>query len=498
VNPILLIHGYSAEHGSDPQRRSDITNIYGSLPAALRRQYGKTKVFELNVSRYISLADGINLDDLAAAMQQALQADFPELLTGRFDVIIHSTGALLVRNWLRRHSPRPGPIEHLVYLAGANFGSGWAHVGRGQLAKWGRAVFQGSESGLQILDALELGAEETLDLQQHFLAPQHDLWQRYRLREFCICGSQVLSDWLPIPVRYAREDGSDGVVRVASCNTDWNYIAVQPKRRAHDLAWEEIRASCALLGSSPDGREDDPGEYYRVATQVLADELQRPPVPLAIPYQCAHSGSQRGVVTGKRVRAEVLALIDVALRASTPAQYRKVGELYAGRSRANQQRAAAQLEPGRIAGIFFEPRAQYDAHAQLIFRLRDQHGRPVEDADVLLNSSSEAAVSINELFEHAHRNRRSPHILCFYLRTSSFDKQQGDWLDRLAQVGGIHLGISPTEARTEEIRYLPVCLKVSAARLRRFIQGHRTTVIDVTLLRIPSPQVFKMVKAVTS
>ena len=341
MNPILLIHGYSAEQGQHGDSLADVTAIYGTLPADLRREYGKAKVLSLNLARYVSLEDGLNLDDLARAMERALRTEHAELLAGRFDVIVHSTGALVVRNWLRQHSTRPSPIERLVYLAGANFGSGWTHVGRGQLAKWGRAVFQaGAERGVQLLDALEFGATGTLDLHRHFLASDFDLWRRYRVREFCITGSQVLSDWLPIPVRYAHEDGSDGVVRVAASNANWNYVAIVPKRRARDLAWNEITESCALLLDTPDGRNDDPGQYYRVAEQSLADELERPPVPLAIPYQCAHSGPQRGIVTGRQVRAELLALLDVALRARSPAEYRRVGALYAGRTEANYRRAA--------------------------------------------------------------------------------------------------------------------------------------------------------------
>ena len=388
----------------------------------------------------------------------------------------------------------------MIYLAGANFGSGWAHIGRGQLAKWGRAVFQGAETGVQLLDALELGADETLELHRHFLDADRSLWSRYRVREYCICGSQAPADWLPIPVRYAREDGADGVVRVASCNAGWNYVAIAPKRRALDLPWDAVRESCALLGSAPGDREDEDnrGEFYRVSRQHLASEQEYPPVPLAIPYACAHSGSERGIVTGRRVRAELLELLDAALAASSDAQYRRVGKDYAARNRRNRERAARELQPGPVAGIFNEPRAQYDAHAQLIFRLRDQHGRPVEDADVLLNSPPNARLAANELFEHVHRNRRSPHILCFYLRTSGFDSQRGGWTDRVAEVGGLHLEIAPTAAGTGEIRYLPVCLSLSANRLQRFVQDHRSTLIDVTLLRLPSPEVFRLTAATGS
>ncbi|MDJ0926068.1 MAG: hypothetical protein QNJ73_00340 [Gammaproteobacteria bacterium] len=490
MNPLLLIHGYGAEAGKRTARQ--ITSIYGTLPADLRRRYGQRRVVELNVARYVTLEDGIHLDDLARSLDQALQAEVPDLLAGRFDVLVHSLGALVVRNWLRHFSPRPASIERLCYLAGAHFGSGWTHIGRGQLAKWGRAVFQGAEPGVQMLDALELGASDTLDLQRHFLDPVNDLWRRYKTREFCIVGSQVLADWLPIPVRYAHEDGSDGVVRVAAANANWNYIAIEPKRHASKLPWDDIAESCALLGESPDGRGDEPAEHYRVAEQFLADEVERPAVPLAIPFQCAHAGRERGIVTGRRVREELMALLDVAFRTDTLREYRDAGTLYDGRTLANYRRAAMQLQPGFVQGIFNEPRAQYDPHAQLIFRLRDQYGRPVEHADVLLHSASGSTIAANELFEHTHRNVRTPGILTFYLRTAKFDADSEDWHDLLPQVGGVHLEIAPTEPRTAEIRYLPVCLKISNQRLRRFIQGHRTTVVDVTLLRLPSPQTFRI------
>jgi hypothetical protein len=490
MNPLLLIHGYSAE--SRQTTAKAVTAIYGSLPADLRKAYGKAQVFELNVARYLSLEDGLQLDDLARAMDNALRAEYPALLAGRFDVLVHSTGALVVRSWLRRHSPRPSPIERLVYLAGANFGSGWAHIGRGPLAKWGRAVFQGAEPGVQLLDALELGAADTLDLHHSFLAPERDLWRRYRVREFCITGSQALARWLPVPVRYAHEDGADGVVRVAAANPGWNYLRIEPTRRAEALPWEEIAASCALLGDPPGERDDAPSRFYRVVEQQLADELDRPPVPFAIPYQCAHSGAERGVVTGRDVREEVLALIDVARRVRTTGEYRQVAALYAGRTAANYRRAAAELAPGVIEGLVHEPRAQYDPHAQLIVRLRDQHGRPVEHADVLLHASPDAAVSANQLFEHTHRNRRTPGILTFYLRTARFDAAAGDWADQLPRLGSVSLEIAPVEPRTGEIRYLPVCLRLSNARLQRVVQGHRTTLLDVTLLRLPSPAVFRV------
>lgn len=493
MNPILLIHGYSAE-----SRRSGakaVTQIYGALPGALRGAYGKTRLRELDVSRYVTLEDELHLDDLARALDRALQEQAPELLDGRFDVIIHSTGALVVRNWLRLFSSRPSPIERLIYLAGAHFGSGWAHVGRGQLAKWGRLVFQGgSERGLQVLDALELGSSETLDLHRHFLAPDRDLYRRYRVREFAIIGSQVLDSWLPVPVRYAKEDGSDGVVRVAAANPNWNYVAITPTARARQLPWDEIAASCTIVGRDPDARRDEPAEHYRVSTKSLADDRDFA-VPLAIPYQCAHSGKDRGVMAGKGVRNELLGLLDTALKTRTAAQYRRAAESFQARTEATLRRVAEKLEPRVVQGLRNDPRSQYDAHAQLIFRVRDQDGRPVEHFDVYFHSADGCELCITELFEHTHKNRRSAGILCFYLRVSRFNEDQGDWTERLADVGTVQLEIASVEPRTGDIRYLPVCLTLSGQRLQRFVQPHRTTVVDVTMLRLPAPGVFRIEKA---
>jgi hypothetical protein len=491
MNPILLIHGYSAE-----SRRSDarsITAIYGRLPAELRRRYGKSQVRTLNVARYLSLVDGIKLDDLSRAMDQALRAEMPDLLAGRFDVIIHSTGALVVRNWLRRHSPRPSPVQRLIYLAGANFGSGWAHVGRSQLAKWGRLVFQGgTERGVQVLDALELGASEAIDLNRFFLSPERSLPRRYRVREFCVIGSQVKDSWLPVPVRYAHEDGSDGVVRVAAGNLNWNYAAIVPTARARKLSWTDVRASCEAMALEPEARPVEPSQHYRVAEQHLADDESRPPIPFAIPYECAHSGKDMGVVTGKAVRAQVMDLLDTAVQVETAAQYRRAAEHFAALTQASYQRVLDTLGPRRVAGLFNEPRAQYDAHAQLIFRLRDQYGAAVPHCDIYFHSPTDCRFCVNELFEHTHKNRQTDGILVFYLRTDKFSVQAEDWVDQLAQLERVQLEISPTEPRNEEILYLPVCLTLSGRRLRRFIQGHRTTVIDVSVLRLPSPEVFKV------
>jgi len=231
MEPIVLIHGYSAE--TNDTTAAAIASIYGSLPKSLKQIYGRTAVVEINLSRYISLEDGITVDDISRALDRALKTDFSKLLQGKFHVIIHSTGALAIRNWIRRFSPKPSPIGNLIYLAGANFGSGWAHVGKGQLAKWARFVFQGgAERGVQVLDALELGSDWTIDLHLHFLQLGNAMTTDYGIYESVVVGTQADVKWFPIPIRYAKEDGSDGVVRVSASNVNFNYVRFGPTAAA--------------------------------------------------------------------------------------------------------------------------------------------------------------------------------------------------------------------------------------------------------------------------
>ena len=56
MEPIVLIHGYSAE--SKDTTPAGIAAIYGKLPQSLKQIYGANSVVEINLGRYISLTTG--------------------------------------------------------------------------------------------------------------------------------------------------------------------------------------------------------------------------------------------------------------------------------------------------------------------------------------------------------------------------------------------------------------------------------------------------------
>src|SRR4029450_10365789 len=64
----------------------------------------------------------------------------------------------------------------------------------------------------------------------------------YGVREVVAVGSQADVQWFEFPIRYAKEDGSDGVVRVSSGSLNYQYLRVPPTVDALALGWNRARA----------------------------------------------------------------------------------------------------------------------------------------------------------------------------------------------------------------------------------------------------------------
>ena len=485
MEPILLIHGYSSEG-----KNNTVKKIYGSMPAELRKLFGREAVREINLSRWISLSDGVSLDDVSFAMDRALKAEHADLLEGRFHVIIHSTGALVVRNWIRKFSPRPSPIGNLVHLAGANFGSGLAHVGRGQLARWGRLIFQGTGSGEQILNELEFGSWKTLDLHLHFLQPGNDMFKDYEVQEFCITGSQTLGFLRPVPIRYVKEDSSDGTVRTSAGNLNFNYIAVTPKPKAFNMSVTALRR----LTNKRLNNKQFTDTCYTFDLSQLADRRRQ--LPYAVAYETAHFGDEIGILSGSKNRSSVMPLVKAALNCPYgDAAYKRVVERYQKVFDKTFDRVA-RLKSGLLD---WNKQEQYEGHAQIIFRLKDQDGKPVEHFDVRFNSEGarKDEEKLEKFIEDHHGNKVDKGAITFYLRTQKYESRRSNnrWHDRLENVAPLTVEISGDEPESDNITYIPVNMELDNTEINALLQSFRTTVIDVTLVRLPSTSVFEIEKA---
>jgi hypothetical protein len=521
MEPVLLVHGYSAE--SAGSAAAEVARIFGDLPKDLKANLDPP-ILDVNISRYISLDDGVDLEDITLAFDRALKKDFPRLYSDGFNTIIHSTGALVLRNWVRRCSPKPSPCRRIVHLAGANFGSGWAHIGETLLAKWLRFIGEGgAERGLAVLDGLELGSTWALEVHRHFLQPGNAMLMDYGVMEFSIVGSQPPPKNMIIPFRYGKEDGSDGVVRVAASNLNHHYVRIGPALAPEVVNWDEaIAFSTRTVDASANGNLADftnansvfAGNYYTVLEENLPGEPPtrngnvagppRPLVPFAIPYCCAHYTEEMGIVSGTQTREEVLALIREAMICADHAAYAALVTTFSQQTERTYAKVREDSHIENLQGLFtgaekfiedfiHSPKAQYDRHAQLSVRVRDQYGNAINDCSIHFNSfggGAKPGLLINQLFEDTHQNKASPDTTTFYLRLESWDGN--DWVDRLVQVNGVDLEIDCIDPKTDRIIFLPLRMRLNTTQLACYLKSDRATLIDVELLRLPARETFLM------
>lgn len=479
MEPILLIHGYSSE-GKD----NKVEDIYGSLPDDLRKAFGAENVKDINLSRWISLSDGIALDDVSFAMERALKEKFPELLEKGFHIIIHSTGALVTRNWISKFSPRPSPVINLIHLAGANFGSGLAHIGQGQLSRWGRLIFQGTDRGTRILNELEFGSWKTIDLHMGFLEEGRDMYDDFQVQEYCLIGSQTLAILRPIPIRYVKEDSSDSTVRTSACNLNFNYIPVKPRAAAYEVHVEQLKA--LVEDRLNNKRLED--SFYEYDLSGLCKNRRE--VPFSVVFETAHFGEKIGILSGEDNRGDVMPLIKRALE--TPydrAAYEETAQTFRDANKSTFERAA------NLESTLFEwnKQEQYEGHAQLIFRLKDQFGNAVEHFDITLKSDREenGKNRLEKMIEDKHTNKKDKGAITFYLRTQKFDKT---WNELLPNVASVDVEITGYEPFSKNISYLPMTIRLNRDQINEILQSFRTTIIDITLARLPGDPVFEIKK----
>ncbi|HMJ04121.1 MAG TPA: hypothetical protein VK506_14360, partial [Conexibacter sp.] len=169
--PIVLLHGYSDEASS--------FDVWRDLLAGEGRD-----ATPIHVGDFVTLSNELTIKDLAEAFDRALRETDGLRGTEPFDAIVHSTGSLVIREWLatyaRDAAVRVRRVKRLIGLAPANFGSPLAHKG----ASWLGALFKGDktlgpdfmEAGTQILGGLELGSRYTWDLASRDLVGDSPLY----------------------------------------------------------------------------------------------------------------------------------------------------------------------------------------------------------------------------------------------------------------------------------------------------------------------------------
>lgn len=214
MKPLVIIHGWS-----------DHAESFVPLAEAIEKK-SKRPVEHIWLGNYISLDDDVQMKDLVNGLARAWKDRRLPTDSKSTDVIVHSTGGLVIRDWMATQYTAKGlkpPVNNLVMLAPANFGSPLAHKGR---AFYGRVLkgFMSKkrfQTGAHILRALEMASPYTWELAQRDRFGK-TVFTPGGVRATVIVGNSGYGGISSI----ANENGSDGTVYVATANLDCAYLAI--------------------------------------------------------------------------------------------------------------------------------------------------------------------------------------------------------------------------------------------------------------------------------
>ncbi|HYD00211.1 MAG TPA: hypothetical protein VEB22_03215 [Phycisphaerales bacterium] len=233
--PLVILHGYS-----------DTSRSFQPLADALGAALGGAAPIVVSLGDYVTLNDYVGFSDLLAALDQAWTDHNLPRDEGAVNMVVHSTGALVVRQWLhwltreksstapRGPAVEPCPIKNLCMLAPANFGSPLAHKGQsfiGRVLKGAKENADGPmQSGRHILKGLELASPFTwnLAMNDRFDPPAEQLYRKGR----CLCTVLVGNKGYEGLAAMANEDGGDGTVRVSTANMNCARLTIDFTRDA--------------------------------------------------------------------------------------------------------------------------------------------------------------------------------------------------------------------------------------------------------------------------
>jgi len=446
---IIFIHGWSVTN----------TDTYGGLPAAIQRNAPSelsVKVDHLYLSKYVSFHDEVTVDDIARGMQTAIESDVqPKLSKGeRFACVTHSTGGPVTRKWIDlyyRDRLSECPIQHLVMLAPANHGSALAQLGKGRLARmkfWSEDV----EPGRGVLDWLELGSEQSWDL--------NGSWLNYNcvsagVYPFVLTGQSIDRQFYDNLNSYTGEAGSDGVVRVAAANMNYAMVRLIQEGSEFKLSKEGYSRKTAL-GILP-GRSHSGKDMGIMGSVSAEDDGSHPTVRWVL--ACINVASPRGYVLLAK------ALNELSNKTQEHERQERTREVFLYRRRFVTSR-----------------------YSMFIFRVIDDRGEDIVDYDVVFTAGPE--YDANHLapgfFKDRQRNQRSPAKLTYYI---NYDVM-AEWLTRPELEGKFGFRVA---ARPEKgFAYYTIAeYRGTFASLRRYFEPNQTLMVEMQLKRHVAEGVFR-------
>ena len=269
---IVIIHGWS-----------DSADSFKPLARWLAREGLARSIREIRLGDNITLDDDVNFTDLSTALEKAgKDADLPRRERS-VDVIVHSTGALVIRDWMAGLQ-RANPVRRLLMLAPANFGSPLAHTGRSIIGR----VFKGFNSerrfqtGTHILDGLEMASPYSRQLAARDLFGNRTVFGAGKVLCTVLVGTSGYTGISAV----ANKPGTDGTVYVCTANLNAAKLTVDFAANPQAPVYRLARANGSSAFARIDGynhssitlnEERDPGvlgDLIRAALKVTDRDFE--------------------------------------------------------------------------------------------------------------------------------------------------------------------------------------------------------------------------------
>lgn len=450
---LVFVHGWSVTH----------TDTYGGLPEALAKNAPaglNLQVAHIYLSKYVSFADEVKVDDIARGMQHAVKEEIlPRLKAGeRFACITHSTGGPVVRAWISLfHGAALDkcPLGHLVMLAPANHGSALAQLGKGRLSRM-KFFAQGVEPGVGVLDWLELGSDPSWNLNREWLGYE---CVQSGLYPFVLSGQTIDRSFYDNLNSYTGEPGSDGVVRVAAANMNYGLVRFVQKN----------------------------------ATLQLIKENQVGKTALGVLPGLAHSGGEKGILKSVSPNDDgshpTVKWTLACLGVGSATAYVKVVKQLAGLTAKTQADEREEVVKGPF---LFKRTFVTNRYCMLVLHLSDDRGNVLVDYDVVFTAGP--GYDPNHLpegfFVDRQRNQRNPGTLTYYI---DYDKmEEGLAKPELEGKFGVRIAARPAGGYAY---YTVAEHRGTFAQLKRYFAPNQTLMIEVELKRHVVEGVFRLVDA---
>ncbi len=414
---------------------------------------------------YISTQDDVRVEDVARRMQVVVRELLASgKLTAPFDLIVHSTGGLVAREWLARFYPDGAgcPLKRLVMLAPANFGSKLATMGRSFAGRIAKGWNQGFQSGTHMLEALELASPYQWDLARRDLfdasGTETGPYGVGKVWPFTIVGTAGYRSGFE---QLANEKGSDGTVRACAANLQAQGLTIDMR----DPTVEPVTIPWHWRS----------GDGFEFPCAVLADH-------------------DHGTITDPAKSPQLGELIIQALRCANIAEYRTILGQWKGIS----DQTVALSDPQH---------QQLHQYMQLVVFVHDELGNPITDYFLEFFPVQKrerpdlVAFFHQEVLEHVHVNDMSSSRRCLYIDRT--DLVENFYAVRMKAAAIKELAVRIAIARTTNVVYfdetsaknagsIPVHNEDPQARqaLDARLFHNRTHLIEVIVPRQAGNQVF--------